>query len=276
MTEEADEAEEGPQMRLFKVLLWNVWLLPPPLSDRIVRARARKISPLLNGYDMVILNEAFAFKSTLLSQTNYPHHILLKRKSILDVLDSGMIILSKHPFTKTDMEHYHSRGGWDRLASKGIIFCRVALPNGEEIDVYGTHMQAGSLDAEQQSRDDQGHQLAEFILRHSGEKGRWVVVAGDMNMGPTRNPDFQGYSVHYSSLLDAKRRVATFEKLKTKANLRDVTSPGWEQDINRFLVRGIDNVKVEYLEKPKFDDEKRNLSDSESLVCTVSFPSVEL
>ena len=59
--------------------------------------------------------------------------------------------------------------------------------------------------------------------------------------------------------------------MKKIANLRDVTSPGWEQDINRFLVRGIEQVEVEYLEKPQYDD-TRYLSDSERLVCRITLP----
>jgi endonuclease/exonuclease/phosphatase (EEP) superfamily protein YafD len=253
------------------ILLWNVWLLPPPLSDTIVRSRASQISPLLANYDIVILNEAFTHKSRLLSQTTYPYKVNLGRKSCFDLLDSGIIILSAHPVVKSEMEHFRTRSKWDRLASKGIIFCRIRLPSGKEIDVYGTHMQAGHSNSEQTSRNEQGHQLAEFILRHSGEDGRNVVLAGDMNMGPSRNPDLQGYSVHYSSMLDAQHRVGTYEMIKNTANVVDVVCPGWEQDINRFLVRNIEDVEVEYLEKPRYD-QSRYLSDSERLVCRISLP----
>jgi len=95
---------------------------------------------------------------------------------------------------------------------------------------------------------------------------------GDMNMGPARNVDLGGYSVHYSSLLDAQRRVGTYEMLKRETGLRDVVCPGWEQDINRFLVKEIDSAVVEYLEKPRYD-ERRTLSDSERLICHIKFPS---
>ena len=251
------------------ILLWNVWLLPPPLSDMIARSRANRISPLLANYDIVILNEAFSYKAQLLSQIKYPYRVSLHRRSCFDFLDSGLIVLSAHPIIRSEMEHYRTRTWWDRLACKGIIFCRIKLPNDEEIDVYSTHMQAGHSDGEQSSRDKQASQLSEFILRNSGEKeGRRVVLAGDMNMGPARNADLQGYSVHYSSLLDAQRRVGTYETMKKIANVRDVVSPGWEQDINRFLVRGIERVEVEYLEKPRYD-ETRYLSDSERLVCRI-------
>jgi endonuclease/exonuclease/phosphatase family metal-dependent hydrolase len=237
----------------------------------IARARAIRISPLLQGYDVVVLNEAFTYKQQLLSETTYPYKVTLNRKSWFDFLDSGLVILSTNPIIKTEWEHFRTRRRWDRLASKGIIFCRIKLPNGEELDVYGTHMQAGSSDTEQDSRDEQARQLAQFILKHSGKEGRQVVLAGDMNMGPSRNADLQGYSVHYSSFLDAKRRVGTYEGMKKIANVRDVVCPGWEQDINRFLVRGIEKVEVEYLEKPKFD-ETRHLSDSERLVCRIALP----
>jgi endonuclease/exonuclease/phosphatase family metal-dependent hydrolase len=271
MLTEAQTTEETSQSqpRNLTILLWNVWLLPPFLSNGITRSRASKISPLLANYDVVILNEAFMYKAQLLSQTKYPYRIILRRRSWFDFLDSGIIILSAHPIINFDMEHFHTRGRWDRLACKGIIFCRLRLPTGDEIDIYGTHMQAGYSESEQSSRDQQACQLSEFILRHSGEEERHVVLGGDMNMGPARCPDLQGYSVHYSSPLDAKRRVGTYESLKKTAKVRDVISPGWEQDINRFLVRGIEHAEVEYLEKPKYDD-TRYLSDSERLVCRIA------
>ena len=253
------------------ILLWNVWLLPLPLSDPIATFRASRISALLADYDVVILNEAFTHKSRLLSQSKYPHQVQLRRSSYFDIFDSGVIILSAHPIVKSEMEHFRVRRRWDRLACKGVIFCRIRLPNGNEVDLYGTHMQAGYSDSEQDSRDLQARQLAEFIQRHSGSEGRYVVLAGDLNMGPARNPDLQGYSVHYSSIHDAQRRVRTYETLKKSANLQDVICPGWEQDINRFLVRGIEKAEVEYLEKPKYDD-KRHLSDSERVVCHVTLP----
>lgn len=178
------------------------------------------------------------------------------------------MILSKWPVVLMEMEHYRARERWDRLASKGVIFVRVQLPGGRQVDVYGTHMQAGYSSAEQRSRDEQTCQLVAFILRHSGDE-RPVLLAGDLNMGPARNPDLQGYSVHYASSEDAKLRVATYEQLKVGARLQDVISPGWEQDINRFLVRNISDARVEYLEKPKYDD-RRNLSDSERLLCTIA------
>jgi endonuclease/exonuclease/phosphatase family metal-dependent hydrolase len=253
------------------ILLWNVWLLPPPLSDRVARARAKRISPFLQNYDVVVLNEAFVFKSGLLSQTKYPYKAYLGKKSLGSLLDSGLIILSAHPIVKIEKEHFDTRRSWDKLASKGVIFCRIQLPDESEIDIYGTHMQAGHSDSEQASRERQAVQLGNFILRHSGEKERHVVLAGDMNMGPAKYSDLSHYSVHYASPLDAKRRVGTYENLKRVSNLRDVVATGWEQDINRFLVRNIADAEVEYLGKPKYDTE-RNLSDSERLLCRISLP----
>lgn len=136
-------------------------------------------------------------------------------------------------------------------------------------------MQAGHSDSEQSSRDQQTRQLCEFIRRNSLlEENRRVVLVGDMNMGPARNVDLSGYSVHYSSPLDAQRRVGTYEMLKRETGLRDVVCPGWEQDINRFLVKEIESAVVEYLEKPQYD-KRRSLSDSERLICHIRFPPNE-
>jgi len=249
----------------------------------IPRSRARLISPLLTNHDIVVLNEAFAYKSELLSQCRYPYQFNLGRQGWFDCFDSGVMLLSRWPVVKVEMQHYRTRRRWDRLACKGIIFCRVRVPfttpttgdedGEEEIDVYATHMQAGHSDSEQFSREQQTLQLIQFIQRHSpSSQERKIVLVGDLNMGPARNADLRGYSVHYSSLLDAQRRVRTYEMLKRETGLRDVNCPGWEQDINRFLVGGLQVAEVEYLEKPKFD-ERRKLSDSERLVCRIKYPS---
>jgi len=87
------------------------------------------------------------------------------------------------------------------MASKGIIFCRIQLSDGTELDVYGTHMQAGHSESEQRSRELQTKQLWEFINLHSGKDKGNVLLAGDLNMGPAKHSppeedDFKEHSVH--------------------------------------------------------------------------------
>jgi endonuclease/exonuclease/phosphatase family metal-dependent hydrolase len=63
-------------------------------------------------------------------------------------------------------------------------FRRVQFPGGRQVDIYGTHMQAGYS-----NNDLERSRLVNsaFILRHSGDE-RPVVLAGDLNMEPPGIP----------------------------------------------------------------------------------------
>jgi endonuclease/exonuclease/phosphatase family metal-dependent hydrolase len=252
------------------ILLWNVWLLPAPLSS-YPSIRAKLISPLLRGQDVVILNEAFSFKNTLRQQAGYNYSVTLDERSWwpwkFRPLDSGLMILSKYPFDKVEKEMYDARGGIDRFSAKGIIMVRITI-DGAQVDIYGTHMQSGPSQARKVDREKQVGQLARFINRHSEtDKSRNVIVAGDMNMGPLT--DVHLYDWAYENLEDKVERTAAYTKLKTLAGLLDAQydNPYWQQDINRFLVRKVEGV-VQNIGKPvaKINGEDTHLSDSERYV----------
>src|SRR5271155_6179901 len=134
-----------PSSIKISILLWNVWLLPAPISYEPAH-RARLISPLLGGHDVVVLNEAFTYKEMLQEHSGYNYSVTLDDDRVeprnFSVVDSGLMILSKHPFDKVAKEVYVSTGGIDRLASKGVIMITVTV-NGIKIDIYATHMQSG-------------------------------------------------------------------------------------------------------------------------------------
>ena len=85
------------------IVLWNVWLLPSPISYK-PGTRAKLISPLLAGHDIIVLNEAFAYKDTLKGQARYNYSVTLDERSWwpwrFRPLDSGLVILSKYPLIR--------------------------------------------------------------------------------------------------------------------------------------------------------------------------------
>lgn len=179
-------------------------------------------------------------------------------------MDSGILVLSRHPFDKVEKEIYVSRGGIDRFACKGVIMVRVTI-NGTDLDVYATHMQSGPASKTRFEREEQVEQLADFINLHSGsESKRNVIVAGDMNMGPLTNMNL--YNWAYENQEDKELRTAAYLRLKELAHLEDVIydHPYWQQDINRFLGRNVKGI-VRNIGKPiaKINGIDMLLSDSE-------------
>jgi hypothetical protein len=189
------------------------------------------------------------------------------------------MILSKYPFGKVAKEMYHARGGIDKYSSKGIIMVRINV-EGEEVDVYATHMQSEASSKQKVIREKQVVQLANFINIHSGngtstiidsvanntseDKGRKVIVAGDMNMGPLTN--IQLYDWCYENDDDKITRTKAYTHLKQLANLQDAEydNPYWQQDINRFMVRNVGGL-VKNIRKPiaVINGKDTELSDSE-------------
>ena len=253
------------------ILLWNIWLLPAPLSYK-PGIRAKLISPLLAGQDIVVLNEAFTYKKRLQEQAGYNYSATLDERSwwpwSFRPIDSGLMILSKYPFDKVEKEMFKSRGGVDRFASKGVIMVRIAV-DGVQVDVYGTHMQSQPSSRRKLERERQVEQLADFINLHSGtaDEGRNIIVAGDMNMGPLTNMHL--YDWAYENQDDKAVRTEAYRKLKELAGLQDARydSLYWQQDINRFLVRKVRGL-VRNVGKPfvKVNGNKLDLSDSERYV----------
>jgi endonuclease/exonuclease/phosphatase family metal-dependent hydrolase len=194
------------------------------------------------------------------------------------------MILSKYPFEKIASEMYHARGAIDKYSAKGILMVRIKV-DGEDIDVYATHMQSQPSSTQGIMREKQVVQLANFINLHSGNgslgsdnatgvrstenfgHGRKVIVAGDMNMGPLTNIAL--YDWCYQNEEDKILRTKAYSQLKELSNLEDAKYENsyWQQDINRFLVRNVGGV-VKNIRKPTamINGKETELSDSERYV----------
>jgi len=249
------------------VLLFNVWNLPGICTDGKSRERALAISPHLNAYDVVILNEAFQNKDALLKDVMHQHRFVLKRplSQFYTIFDSGVVILSKYPIVHTESEPYRMRRSYDWFAAKSLVMCTLNV-KGTYVDVYGTHMQAGNSASETRARSSQAVQVAKAVQEWS-PLTRPIIFAGDLNMGPTLDPTCETYSVHYGSRNDAIERTAAYMTMRDGAGLEDVFSEGTDdekQDINRFLVRNVKNASVTYVHS------LRSLSDSDAVLCNIT------
>ncbi|MCJ1431609.1 hypothetical protein MMC27_000964 [Xylographa pallens] len=212
----------------------------PP--DRRSHARALAISPLLNAYDIVVLNEAFSYKKTLLSQTTHPYRYHPPRPTGR-VVDSGLLFLSRHEVVDSGWERYAHVAGVDRFAAKGIGFIVVRVDGwAGRLQVCGTHMQAGASRGVQVARTAQAGQAGAFVKRTWGGEGV-VVFSGDFNMGPRRDEECREFSVHYVDREDARARCEAYERLVREAGVREVECEQGEEyrgDICRFLVGGLE------------------------------------
>jgi endonuclease/exonuclease/phosphatase family metal-dependent hydrolase len=182
------EASVSAGTRL-RVLTYNVAGLPEPLSSSLPSRNSPLISPLLNDYDLALLQEDFAYHAQIVSMAMHPYQSPSDTRG--ESLGDGLNLLSEYPFSElTRVKWSKCNGlldqGSDCATPKGFSFARLDV-NGLRIDVYDLHSDAGSTPADQSARADNLRQLAQAIRDRS--EGHAVIVAGDTNARYTRAGD---------------------------------------------------------------------------------------
>jgi hypothetical protein len=149
------------------------------------------VSPLLNGYDLVALQEDFFFHDDLTSAVDYP---FASEKDTSGVTGSGdgLLRLSESPFVDfqriTWVECFGTlTNASDCLTPKGFNVARHEIGPGTWLDVYNLHAEAGSAPEDLSARRAGLRQLADFIDVFSTDNA--VLVLGDFNSRYTREGD---------------------------------------------------------------------------------------
>jgi hypothetical protein len=197
---------------VLKFLTYNVAGLPQAISSVNPLTNTPKISPLLNGYDLVLVQEDFVYHVELARDARHPYQsVPLTGYSTL--VGDGLNTFSKHPFLMVSRVKWNVWYGLfsnanDGLSSKGFSFARHTLGPGVEIDVYDLHADAGGDAGDQDARVVQYDQLADFVEAFSA--GRPLLIAGDTNLNTWNRPKdettFVGFMTRLG-LIDAARTL---------------------------------------------------------------------
>jgi hypothetical protein len=180
----------------FSVLAYNVAGLPEGISGSSPEANAPIISPLLNDYDVVLMQEDFDFYTDLL-RADADHEFQTEPHPGPEVENpigrasaaagDGLNILSVLPIGDLDRVPWEGCGeaSADCLALKGFARTTLELHPLSEVDLYTLHMEAGGED--EGLRGDDLDELAAFLAAQSG--GRAVIIGGDWNLHTDEEPD---------------------------------------------------------------------------------------
>ncbi|MFS8105160.1 sphingomyelin phosphodiesterase [Lentzea alba] len=186
-----------------KIATYNVFMLSRnlyPNWGQVTRADLIDSTGVLNGQDVVVLNEAFdnAASDRLLAnlRDTYPHQtpVLGRSRAGWDLTsgaysdstpeDGGVAVLSRWPIT-TRIQHVYRDGcGADWFSNKGFAYVRVETPAGP-VHVIGTHMQAEDstcTTAPGGYRAKQRAEIKAFLTARNIPASEPVYVAGDMNV----------------------------------------------------------------------------------------------
>lgn len=194
-------------------LTYNVAGLPEMISGSDPATNMPLISPLLNDYDLVLVQEDFEdpvepfplffYHHDLVSAVNHPFLSDPARPPLWTdlrrpeaIVADGLNRLSRFEFGPLTREMWTNcfggpntadGGAGDCLSQKGFSMARTTLAPGVEVDVYNLHAEAGGTELDERYRADDYVQLAAFMANHS--EGRAVIVGGDMNLHTDEEPD---------------------------------------------------------------------------------------
>lgn len=184
-------APAKPADLAFRVLTYNVAGLPEGVSKSNPATNSPLISPKLNPYDLVVVQEDFSYHDELVSASTHPHKSTPMKGGV--DLGDGLNTLSRFAFTGFARTKWSKCNGYvdssnDCLTPKGFTRSVVNLGDGREVDFYDVHFDAGRGDGDYAARSKQVDQLVGAMAAQS--KGRAVIVAGDTNMKASDEPVF--------------------------------------------------------------------------------------
>jgi len=270
----------------FVALTYNVAGLPEGISDSHPSRFTKLISPRLNAYDLVVVQESWLepdpYPSGLFGAHLY-HQILAKDadhpyKSVPQpiplnrdpgrpsaLVSDGLNQFSRFPFEPLIRQRWAEcdNSAADCLSLKGFSAARTTFAPGIVVDVYNLHLEAGNQPNDDRLRLDDVTDLAEFINDYSA--GRAVIVGGDFNLHIEEEPDGTTFS-----------RLLADAALTDSCTALDCPEP---ERIDKFLFRSGDDVTVAPVtwsnEDEKFrSDEGEQLSDHEPVA--VEFELTEI
>ena len=219
------------------VLTYNVAALPQGLSSSDPETNIPLISPLLNDFPMVVVQEDFWYHAQLIADVEHPYSSMpwSEMPTLKDIGD-GLNRFGEHPFADHERVAWYACNGTidcasDCLATKGWSFARHTLAEGVEIDVYNLHMEAGGCPEDLEIRLNSAQDLVDAIEQRSA--GRALIVAGDFNLRATDPEDVEplGIIVDGAGLTDACDAVGCPM-----------------QSIDHIMVRSSDDLEIEVLQ----------------------------
>ena len=222
----------------FTSLTYNVAGLPQGINpDQFPERNTPIISPLLNAYDVVVVQEDFGSYTDLLRSEADHEHMSEPHPgpAVLNPIGrsgagvgDGLNILSRLPIGEVERVPWTGCGdaSADCLALKGFAATTLTLDDDVTVALYTLHMEAGGVDTALRGEDLE--QLAAHLEEHAPGA---VLIGGDWNLNYDESPDGE--------------QLRGFMEETGLQDVCDVVDCGEDDDvIDRFLFRSGDDVTL--------------------------------
>jgi endonuclease/exonuclease/phosphatase family metal-dependent hydrolase len=231
-------------------LTYNVAGLPEGISGSHPLTNTPLISPRLNAYDLVLVQESWqtpdpnplaplrVYHELLAADALHPYKSISAPQPLgtdprrpSAILADGLNMFAQLAFDpdliRTMWAACHATAA-DCLAEKGFSIARTTLARGVTVDIYDLHMEAGGDPEDEAIREQGVDQLLAALSTYSA--GRAVIIAGDFNLHTNDEPD-----------------GTTYLRLLTSAGLTDscvALSCGDTGRIDKFAFRSNNTVTI--------------------------------
>jgi hypothetical protein len=247
------------------LLTYNVAGLPQLVSSSDPKVNVGLISPLLNHYDVALVQEDFSYHSQLSAHSAHTFRSEPMRHS-LALMPDGLNWFSRFALGWLHRVRWVQCNGYlgaasDCLADKGFSFSEVTLASGVSVDVYNLHAEAGGSTSDIEVRRGNFEQLAAYVRTRSRE--RPIIVAGDTNLR-----------------MSVPRDVETLERFLAATGLRDACRRFGcgEERLDRVFFGGSPSIELDVLgwwtDRRFVDIEGSPLSDHPAVGVELSWSKV--
>ena len=271
--EKENQQDEGS----FTVLSYNIAGLWDIISESHPKKYIKQISSKLNSYDVVNIQENFAYNNELNSQLTFKY----KTEFTGNVpLGDGLMTLSKYPLYNYDRVGWNEIYGIDFATKRGFSFTSIEIKKGYFIDIYNLHCDAFDDKKSIEGRNSNLAQISKYIQGIS--EGKAVIVYGDTNSLYTH-----GFDKVYDLLLkpcnlkDAWVEKIMDGKYPEEGPDLDVDKLGQKGEVwDKIFYRSGKNVEIdatsfETLLKEFTDEDGNQLSDHYPVTSTISYKLIE-
>lgn len=175
-----------------KVLTYNIWALPLLASN--IGDRVEELPSVLHGYDVLLLQEAFAsdvegMLNTLASE--YPYQTDVLDAPGFNLFNGGVVILSRYPIASTDFDIFEQCNGTECLADKGVVYAEI-IRDGKAYHVTAAHTSAFDSDEARAQRQQQFQEIRALVDSKQPAAFDAVIMGGDFNVNKLKFPgDYQ-------------------------------------------------------------------------------------
>lgn len=177
---DVDEAEGT-----INALSYNVAGLPDFLTDSSPEKYMILVSPLLNDFDIVHVQEDFCYHDSLLAFNNH-NEVSNPLASCVPESD-GLNTFTNYKIKEFERQAWNQCAGFDCATPKGFSYSKIELHKGVYIDFYNVHCNAGGGIDDLAARRNNLKQLIDYMeVKSAGEA---VILMGDFNNRYTRIGD---------------------------------------------------------------------------------------